>query len=370
MFLQRRHLFVVFVNQSERWIMMKLILMMIILLLAACSGQSQSAPSSEPANAVTTKPASEYQVIAKKLQTPWAIDFNGEQIYISERVGTIVKIEGSKFTREQVFLNKAVKPGGEGGFLGFVLAPDFMTTKQAYAYHTYEEAGKTLNRVVILQENADEWQEVRPLLEGIPGSLNHNGGRLAIGPDQNLYITTGDSSKEALAQDLKSLGGKILRMTLDGKIPQDNPFTNSYIYSYGHRNSQGIAWDSQGRLYSSEHGPSGSPGGHDEINLIESGKNYGWPLIIGDEKKEGMVNPLYHTGETAIAPSGISFDADDQLLIAALRGQKIFKYDPKSNKLNVILENQGRLRDVKIHNGKTYIITNTTDGRRPLKKSL
>jgi glucose/arabinose dehydrogenase len=343
--------------------MMKLIFMMIILILAACSGQSLSTPSSEPANAVTTKPASEYQVIAKNLQTPWAIDFNGEQIYISERVGTIVKIDGSKITRQQVKLDKAVKPGGEGGFLGFLLAPNFAATKQAYAYHTYEEAGKTLNRVVILQENEDGWKEVMPLLEGIPGSLNHNGGRLAIGPDHNLYITTGDSTNDDLAQDLTSLGGKILRMTLDGKIPQDNPFANSYVYSYGHRNPQGIAWDSQGLMYSTEHGPSGSPGGHDEINRIESGKNYGWPMIIGDEKKDGMVNPIYQTGETAIAPSGISINADDQLLIAALRGQKLFNYDPKSNKLNVILENQGRLRDVKIHNGKTYIITNNTDGR-------
>jgi glucose/arabinose dehydrogenase len=332
-------------------------------MLAACSGQSLPTPSSEPAKAVSTKPTSEFQVIAKKLQTPWAIDFNGEQIYISERVGTIAKIEGAKLTRKQVKLNKALKLGGEGGFLGFLLAPDFTATKQAYAYHTYEEAGKTLNRVIKLQESAEGWKEVKTLLEGIPGSSNHNGGRLAIGPDHNLYITTGDSTQDVLAQDLKSLGGKILRMTLDGKISQDNPFVNSYIYSYGHRNSQGIAWDSQGRMYSSEHGPSGSPGGHDEINRIEPGKNYGWPLIIGDEKKEGMVNPLYHTGETAIAPSGISFNANDQLLIAALRGQKLFKYDPKSNRLNVIMENQGRLRDVKIHNGKTYVITNNTDGR-------
>jgi glucose/arabinose dehydrogenase len=337
--------------------------MLIVLLLVACSGQSLVTPSTIPIKAITTNPAAEFQVIAKKLQTPWAIDFNGEQIYISERVGTIVKIEGSKLTRQQVKLNKAVKQGGEGGLLGLLLAPDFTVTKEAYAYHTYEEAGKTMNRIVLMQESSEGWKEVKPLLEGIPGSTNHNGGRLAIGPDHNLYITTGDSTKDMLAQDLESLGGKILRMTLDGKIPQDNPFTNSYVYSYGHRNPQGIAWDSHGRMYSTEHGPSGTPGGHDEINRIEPGKNYGWPIIIGDEKKEGMVNPLYHTGETAIAPSGISFDADDQLLIAALRGQKLFKYDPKSNKLKVIMENQGRLRDVKIHNGKIYIITNNTDGR-------
>jgi glucose/arabinose dehydrogenase len=347
---------------------MKIVFLFIVLLLAACSGQSaptQStlSPSTEGTQDSTTTVISEFQVLAKKLHTPWAIDFNGEQIYISERVGTIALIEGNQLTRQQIKLSKAVKQGGEGGFLGFVLAPDFSKTKQAYAYHTYEEAGKTLNRVVLLQESAAGWEEVSVLLEGIPGSSNHNGGRLAIGPDKNLYITTGDSTKDVLAQDLKSLGGKILRMTLAGDIPEDNPFANSYVYSYGHRNSQGIAWDKDGKMYASEHGPSGSPGGHDEINRIEPGKNYGWPLIIGDEKKEGLVNPLYHTGEKAIAPSGITFNADNLLLIATLRGEALYKYDPKSNKLKVVLENQGRLRDVKIHNGKTYLITNNTDGR-------
>jgi glucose/arabinose dehydrogenase len=342
---------------------MKSILLLIVLLLAACSGQSTPSTTLESATMSTEKPNQGFQVLAKKLQTPWAIDFNGEQIYISERVGTLVKIEGAKLTRQQLTLNKMVHPVGEGGLLGFVLAPDFAKTKQAYAYHTYQENDKTYNRLVLLQESSEGWKEVKAFIEHIPGSSNHNGGRLAIGPDHNLYITTGDSAQGELAQDLKSLGGKILRMTLEGQIPQDNPFPNSYVYSYGHRNSQGIAWDQQGVMYSSEHGPSGTPGGHDEINRIESGKNYGWPLIIGDEKHEGMINPLYHTGETAIAPSGITFGADNQLLIAALRGQSLFKYDAKNNKLEVILENQGRFREVKIHEGKTYIITNNTDGR-------
>jgi glucose/arabinose dehydrogenase len=346
---------------------MKLILLLIVTLLAACSGTTAT-PTATPTmtdegSNTPTKQEPEFQVIAKKLQAPWAIDFNGENIYISERNGAVVKIDGATFTRQKLKLTKAVNHVGEGGFLGFLLAPDYSTTKQAYAYYTYKEDGNTYNRVVLLQESAEGWQEIKVFIERIPGSNAHNGGRLAYGPDHNLYITTGDSTKGELAQDIKSLGGKILRMTLDGAIPQDNPFANSYVYSYGHRNSQGIAWDSQGQMYETEHGPSGSPGGHDEINRIEPGKNYGWPTIIGDEKHEGMVNPLYHTGDPAIAPSGIVINSDDQILIAALRGQKLFKYDPKSNQMNVILENQGRLRDVKIHNGKIYVITNNTDGR-------
>jgi glucose/arabinose dehydrogenase len=342
---------------------MKLILILIVSLLTACSGTSLTPVTPDTGAKIPINQNAEFQVIAKNLQAPWAIDFNGEVIYISERNGAVVKLDGATFTRQKLTLNKAVNHVGEGGFLGFLLAPDYATTKQAYAYYTYKEAGNTYNRVVLLQESAEGWKEVKTFIERIPGSNAHNGGRLAFGPDHNLYITTGDSTNGELSQDLKSLGGKILRMTLDGAIPQDNPFANSYVYSYGHRNSQGIAWDSQGLMYQTEHGPSGSPGGHDEINLIEPGKNYGWPTIIGDEKHEGMVNPLYHTGDPAIAPSGISIGSDNQILIAALRGQKLFKYDPKTQKMNVILENQGRLRDVKIHNGKTYLITNNTDGR-------
>jgi glucose/arabinose dehydrogenase len=342
---------------------MKLILLLIVTMLAACSGTSLTPTTTDAGPSNPTSQEVGFQIIAKKLQAPWAIDFNGEIIYISERNGAIVKIDGAAFTRQKLTLNKAVNQVGEGGFLGFLLAPDYSTTKQAYAYHTYKEEGNTYNRVVLLQENAEGWQEIKTLIERIPGSNVHNGGRLAFGPDHYLYITTGDSSKGELSQDLKSLGGKILRMTLDGAIPQDNPFPDSYVYSYGHRNSQGIAWDAEGQMYETEHGPSGSPGGHDEINRIEPGKNYGWPTVIGDEKQEGMINPLYHTGDTAIAPSGISIGSDNQILIAALRGEKLFKYDPRTKQMNVILENQGRLRDVKIHNGKTYLITNNTDGR-------
>jgi glucose/arabinose dehydrogenase len=345
--------------------MMKLILMLLVMLLTACTGNTP-APKTTDAGPHSSNPANPelgYEVIAKKLQAPWSIDFAHEVIYISERNGTIVRLEGSAFLRQKVKLDKAVNQVGEGGFLGFLLAPDYTTTKQAYAYHTYKEEGNTYNRVVLLQESAEGWHEIKPLLERIPGSNVHNGGRLAYGPDHNLYITTGDSSKGELSQDLRSLGGKILRMTLEGKVPQDNPFADSYVYSYGHRNSQGIAWDAQGLMYETEHGPSGSPGGHDEINLIEPGKNYGWPTIIGDEKHEGMINPLYHTGDPAIAPSGISIGADNQILIAALRGEKLFKYDPKTKQMQVLLENEGRLRDVKIHNGKIYLITNNTDGR-------
>lgn len=334
-----------------------------LLLSAACSNRSVYSGETKAAIYSDKNQNPAYSVLADRLHTPWSIQFDGDTIYVSEREGNIVKIKDGTAMRQRVSLNKRLKVEGEGGFLGLELAPDFAASKQAFAYHTYEEAGKVFNRLVVIQETPQGWKEIKSYLERIPGGYIHNGGRLAVGPDKRLYATTGDSGQGQLAQDLKSNAGKILRMSLDGKVPSDNPFPGSYVYSYGHRNSQGIAWDGQGRMYSSEHGPSGSPGGHDEINLIKPGLNYGWPDIIGDEQKAGMINPLYHTGETAIAPSGIAIDSDNHIWIAALRGQKLYKYDPAAKTMPAILENKGRLRDVKIHNRNIYVITNNTDGR-------
>jgi glucose/arabinose dehydrogenase len=344
---------------------MVLVAALALLMSASCSNKSIQTIDGKPtgSNAKNTSAAKAYTIAAERLHTPWSIQFDGDTIYVSEREGNIVMVNSGTMTRQKVRLNKQLNNEGEGGFLGIQLSPDFRESRQAYAYHTYDEGGKVLNRVVVLQKKDDGWEEIKSYLEGIPGAYTHNGGRLAIGPDNLLYITTGDSGKDMLAQDLKSNAGKILRMTLDGKVPADNPFPSSYVYSYGHRNSQGIAWDKQGRMLSSEHGPSGNPGGHDEINLIEKGRNYGWPSIIGDAKKEGMVSPLYHTGDIAIAPSGISFDAEGQLLITTLRGEKLYRYNSAMNRLTAILEGEGRLRDVKLHNGSFYVITNNTDGR-------
>ncbi len=128
----------------------------------------------------------------------------------------------------------------------------------------------------------DEIERVATIVEGIPGASYHDGGRIKFGPDEKLYITTGDAGNSSLAQDINSLAGKILRLNPDGSIPQDNPFNNE-VWTYGHRNPQGLTWDEEGQLWATEHGPSGLQSGQDEINLIEKGKNYGWPEIRGDQ---------------------------------------------------------------------------------------
>ncbi|RIX60464.1 quinoprotein glucose dehydrogenase [Paenibacillus nanensis] len=304
-----------------------------------------------------------YRVVAAGLRIPWAIEFADDVIYVSEREGNIVKIENGEMKRQAVRLTKAVRHEGEGGFLGLLLAPDFAETGLAYAYHTYQDNGKTFNRIVLLKLEGSEWAEQRALLEKIPGDMYHNGGRLAFGPDGMLYATTGDAEERALSQDKNSLAGKILRMTPEGEIPSDNPFGQSYVYSYGHRNPQGIAWTKAGVMYSTEHGPSGQPGGHDEINKIEPGRNYGWPSIIGDAAQAGMETPLYHTGDEAIAPSGTIVDDQGRLIIAALRGEAIYRYTLETGKMEVLHEGEGRIRDLELRGGKLYLITNNRDGR-------
>lgn len=335
----------------------------------APANEATNAPADKPTETAANDPvesgdpSAAYEVLAEELRIPWVIAFDGDIIYISEREGSIVKVDGKKMTRQSVNLLKNVHGQGEGGFLGLLLAPDFGQSKTAYAYHTYEENGRVLNRVILLKQNGDQWDEVRALLEGIPGAANHDGGRMAIGPDNLLYITTGDAQQKELAQDRSSLAGKILRMTLEGKVPDGNPFPDSYVYSYGHRNPQGLAWNQEGVMFNTEHGPSGDPGGHDEINIIEAGGNYGWPSIYGEQQQKGMITPVYHTGEEAIAPSGMTIDDNNRLLIAALRGEALYRYDPATKAMDVVFEGEGRLRDVKMKDGSIYVITNNTDGR-------
>lgn len=240
-----------------------------------------------------------------------------------------------------------------------MLDPNFSDNETAYIYHTYEENGTLYNRVVRVRKEGDAWRETSVLLDRIPGGRTHNGGRMSIGPDGKLYVTTGDAGDSALAQDVDSLAGKILRLELNGKIPEDNPFADSYVYSYGHRNPQGLAWSADGkRMYSSEHGSSA----YDELNVIEAEGNYGWPTVRGDEKREGMRGPLAHSGTNTWAPSGIAYH-EGALYVTGLRGSMLFRFDLDRETTDVLLQGEGRLRDVYIEAPYVYVITNNTDGR-------
>lgn len=307
----------------------------------------------------------ETETVTDNLDTPWEIQFDGETVYMTLRGGSIAKVENGEQTQQPIALSPEVLEEGEGGLLGFALAPDFAQSRIAYVYHTYGEGSGIHNRVIRIEEAADgaSWSETAVLLDDIPGARVHDGGRIAFGPDGMLYVTTGDAQDESSSQDTGSAAGKILRMTPDGKVPQDNPIGGSLVYSYGHRNSQGIDWLEDGTMYASEHGPSGNPGGHDEMNWIRPGSNYGWPDVMGDESGEGFTPPLYHTGETAIAPSGIAAMPDGKLLVANLKGESLMVFDPENGEMTELLNGIGRIRDVAVQNGQIYIITNNTDGR-------
>ncbi|MEH7237255.1 PQQ-dependent sugar dehydrogenase [Bacillus sp. JJ1562] len=333
--------------------MKKLTMFLVFIILVGCS---QVKNLDETVKETVSNPT----IIATNLTIPWMITKSDGTFLIPERVGKLSEIEEAtgKVTPQQLKLQKEILHEGEGGFLGFTLAPDFQATNEAFMYHTYLEAGEIYNRVIRVERIGSTWEEKTLLLEGIPGGRIHNGGRVKIGPDHKLYVTAGDGGVPELAQDLSSLAGKTLRMNLDGSIPDDNPFPNSYVYSYGHRNPQGLAWDEDDNLYSTEHGQSA----HDEINLIEPGKNYGWPIIEGNETKPDMITPIYHTGEETWAPSGIDY-ANGQLYIATLRGSKVRSYEIATGRIEVVLDMNSRMRDVFIEDGKLYTITNNKDGR-------
>ncbi|WP_258871613.1 PQQ-dependent sugar dehydrogenase, partial [Halobacillus trueperi] len=269
----------------------------VFFLITGCSENSDDKKQEE-----SPLPAEDLEVIADNLQVPWSIEKMKDTFYLTERSGHIVKIEDGEVERQSVELEEEVSTASEAGLLGFVLAPDFSESNLAYAYYTYEDGEEQFNRIVTLRLEDRVWREEDVLLDQIPSGTYHHGGRLKIGPDEKLYATAGDASDAEIAQDLDSLGGKILRMNVDGSIPDDNPFAGSYVYSFGHRNPQGMTWLSDGTMYASEHGDNAN----DEVNLIEAGKNYGWPVIEGSEEQEGMVSPEFTSGDNSTwAPSGM-----------------------------------------------------------------
>ncbi len=331
--------------------------------------------SSVKRNVVTSRQFPyQIEVVAEDLVIPWAIAIDDkDKLYFTERPGRIRVIEEGRLRQQPLITFGApfVNPG-EGGLMGIALDPDFPQNRYMYVMHTYAEGNQIYNRVVRLLEQDNTASIDRILIDRIPGGQIHNGGRIKIGPDQKLYITTGDAGVPTLAQDPSSTAGKILRIALDGSIPGDNPIANSPVYSLGHRNPQGLAWGWQNILYASEHGPRA----YDEINIIESGTNYGWPLVQSDEDTDeaDVQQPLVHSQEETWAPSGIAFIDQGpwmgKLLVANLRGEQLLAISlneegTEVEQIESWLKNEyGRLREViQATDGSIYLTTSNRDGR-------
>jgi glucose/arabinose dehydrogenase len=314
--------------------------------------------------------------VADGLNVPWEMAFAPDgRIFVTERPGSLRVIENGKLRDTPLLeLLAPFVSQGEGGLLGLALDPEFESNEFAYVYHSYRDAeGGVANRVLRIKIGSSKAEINRVLLDNIPGDTNHNGGRIKIGPDGYLYITTGERYEPELAQDKTSLGGKILRITTSGAIPADNPWPGSPVYSIGHRNPQGLAWQPEsGVLYSSEHGQSS----HDELNIIQAGVNYGWPLIEGDEPgaaKQKLVTPLAHSGQETWAPSGMTFITQGpwsgELLVAGLAGQQLLRVSLSPSGAHPTItslfkEKYGRIRNVaEGPDGTLYLMTNNRDGR-------
>ncbi|WP_440117518.1 PQQ-dependent sugar dehydrogenase [Paenibacillus sp. QZ-Y1] len=316
----------------------------------------------------------EASVMVEGLHAPWElVSVPDGRMFVTERPGTIRVIEDGKLAPEPLIeFTAPFNEEGEGGLLGLAADPDFEDNGYLYAYHSYLEGDDIANRVLRLKVNDRKAVIDKELLGNIPGGTNHNGGRIKIGPDGLLYITTGERYEPELAQNKDSLGGKILRIGLDGSIPKDNPWPDSPVYSMGHRNAQGLAWNpDNGYLYSTEHGQRN----HDEINRIEAGENYGWPEVEGDEDDNGTYQaPLAHSGNESWAPSGAAFVEEgpwaDSLIAANLRGEQLLRIilsedGTKVEQVEPIFEEEwGRIRNVTAgEDGKLYVLTNNRDGR-------
>jgi glucose/arabinose dehydrogenase len=258
-----------------------------------------------------------------------------------------------------------VKAGGEGGLLGLAVSPDFGTDHLVYAYFTTESDNRIARMLYDEQRPAGvRLGQPDTILKGIPKGQIHNGGRIAFGPDRMLYAGTGETSDKGLAQDRKSLGGKILRMTPDGEPAHGNPSADSVVYDVGHRNVQGLAWDSGKRLWASEFGQDT----WDELNHIEPGKNYGWPGAEGRSGKSGFVDPVEQWKTADASPSGIAYAAGS-IWMAGLRGERLWRIPldgtkPVAAPQAFLNGKYGRLRTVvSAGDGMLWLVTSNTDGR-------
>ncbi|NEB03106.1 PQQ-dependent sugar dehydrogenase [Streptomyces sp. SID13726] len=360
-----------------------------LLLTAGCSsdgdggssatGSDSAAPSGgTPSGSTPTQQAAEatppakgsvkvVRTVATGLKTPWGLAPlpDGDLLVSSRDEGTISRVDGKTGRKTELGQVSGVSAAGEGGLLGIALSPDYASDHMVYAYFTSASDNRIARMVYDERKpSGDQLGAPDTVFKGIPKGYIHNGGRIAFGPDKMLYAGTGESGNTGLSQDTKSLGGKILRLTPEGDPAPGNPFPGSAVYSYGHRNVQGLAWDSKQRLFASEFGQDT----WDELNAIKPGGNYGWPDAEGKSDDKKFQNPIdqWHTDDAS--PSGIAY-AEGSVWMAGLKGQRLWRIPLKGTEESAdpqdfLKGEYGRLRTVVSAGGdKLWLVTSNTDGR-------
>jgi len=318
-----------------------------------------STASGAPSRTAELGPA---EVIARRIDVPWGLAFlpDGDALVSERETARVLRLAPGNGDPQPVYEVPGVVPMGEGGLLGLAVSPRFAEDNLVYAYYTAAQD----NRIVRFRLDGDGEPEV--ILDGIAKAGFHNGGRIAFGPDGMLYVGVGDAGGTQRSQDPTSLNGKILRLAPDGSAAPGNPTEGSPVYSLGHRNVQGLAWDSTGRLFASEFGQNAL----DEVNLIRPGRNYGWPVVEGTGDTDGgrYTNPLVTWPVSEASPSGLAI-AGNTAYVAGLRGQRLWAL-PLDGEGGVgtpsalLQGTYGRLRTVQVApDGSLWLTTSNTDGR-------
>ncbi|MFJ1966226.1 PQQ-dependent sugar dehydrogenase [Streptomyces massasporeus] len=358
-----------------------------LLLTAGCSSDSggssgkqtsaspsRTAPGSSapPGQAAEETPPAKGSVkvlrtVAEGLDSPWGLaPLPGGGLLVSSRDdGTIVRVDEKTGKKTELGEVPGVSAAGEGGLLGIALSPDYASDHMVYAYFTSASDNRIVRMIYDEQKPAGE-QLGAPdtVYKGIPKGFIHNGGRIQFGPDKMLFVGTGESGDTGLSQDKDSVGGKILRLTPEGEPAPGNPFPDSPVYSYGHRNVQGLAWDGKQRLFASEFGQDT----WDELNAIKPGDNYGWPEAEGRSDAKGFHNPIDQWTTAEASPSGIAY-AEGSIWMAGLRGKRLWRIPLNGTEASAepraFLEGEyGRLRTVVSAGGdRLWLVTSNTDGR-------
>ncbi|MFC9683699.1 PQQ-dependent sugar dehydrogenase [Streptomyces sp. NPDC056948] len=338
----------------------------------ASPGRTTPQSSAPPGKAAEETPPAKGSVkvvrtVAEGLDSPWGLaPLPGGGLLVSSRDdGTIVRVDEKTGKKTELGEVPGVSAAGEGGLLGIALSPDYASDHMVYAYFT----SASDNRIVRMlydekKPSGEQLGAPDTVFKGIPKGFIHNGGRIEFGPDKMLYAGTGESGDTGLSQDKDSVGGKILRLTPEGEPAPGNPFSGSPVYSYGHRNVQGLAWDTNQRLFASEFGQDT----WDELNAIKPGDNYGWPEAEGKSGDGDFHNPIDQWTTAEASPSGIAY-AEGSIWMAGLRGKRLWRVPLNGTEASAepqaFLDGEyGRLRTVVPAGGdRLWLVTSNTDGR-------